>query len=215
MTKTKIERILAGERVVCSPADMDALEGLPEADRLVSEPNPARVGTLDVFIAFLRPETPAPSDDCDGVAGVCTICTRSMASDEVGTTPADEIVCDSCAGLFPAEGAENEGPQASDGEDERAEQALCDARDVAGEVFGDEFGGNADDTTLALCADATRYAVADDETPALGAPAAACVIALLTRFGVSADFAFNTYALAFERAKAAAIRSGAPLKTTN
>lgn len=51
----KVRRVLAGERVVCSDEDMDALEsGLPDGvvDRLASVPNPNRVGTRDAYVAF-------------------------------------------------------------------------------------------------------------------------------------------------------------------
>lgn len=46
----KWNRILNGERVVCSHADMDSF---PFHVDLVSVPNPERIGTLDTFLVWL------------------------------------------------------------------------------------------------------------------------------------------------------------------
>lgn len=66
ITEIKMQRLRAGERVVCSETDLDALfEALTdeEGNRLASIHNPAQVGTLDSYVAFLKPaDSKAPTD---------------------------------------------------------------------------------------------------------------------------------------------------------
>lgn len=47
----KWDRLLKGERVICSDDDMDSF---PFNERLASIPNPNRVGVLDAWEAFLK-----------------------------------------------------------------------------------------------------------------------------------------------------------------
>lgn len=47
----KWRRVLAGEKVVCSYADLDAF---PYHGRLASIQNPRQVGTLDCWLAYLK-----------------------------------------------------------------------------------------------------------------------------------------------------------------
>lgn len=58
IVKAKMDRIIAGERVVCSDSDLDAIgRDLPDeySVRLASVPNPAQCGTLDPYVAYLAP----------------------------------------------------------------------------------------------------------------------------------------------------------------
>jgi hypothetical protein len=58
MTRDKLQRFLSGQRIIASCEDMDRLEGLDWqiAKRLVSIPNPERVGILDQYVAWLKAE---------------------------------------------------------------------------------------------------------------------------------------------------------------
>jgi hypothetical protein len=66
--REKLRRILAGERVVVSPDDLRSWEHLDESNKVRTVPNPARMGLLDQYIAFVgeAPAAEAPPEKVKG-----------------------------------------------------------------------------------------------------------------------------------------------------
>lgn len=51
--------LLAGERVITNDAELDIIQADDQFPHVLSLPNPNRVGTLDVYVAWISPQKPA------------------------------------------------------------------------------------------------------------------------------------------------------------
>ena len=55
MDKVKIERLLSGEKVICSDQELNSLVDFNWSNSIASILNPNQIGTKDNYIAWIKP----------------------------------------------------------------------------------------------------------------------------------------------------------------